>query len=101
VPVAVRGGERGHGRIRAEVIVIGAGAVGLDIAARVGSGSPEQDHAAMSKTHHLMFRLQKPTSLPRQHTFIQKNEGGRSRGCGWLLLVRESPGCRVRLVLFD
>lgn len=30
----------------------------------------------MPKTHHLMFRLQKPTSLPRWYTFIQKNEGG-------------------------
>ncbi len=59
VPVAIKRGERCHGRLRAEVVVIGAGAVGFDIATRVGSGSPEQDDAAMHETHHRGFLVRK------------------------------------------
>lgn len=65
VPVAAECSELRHGRVSAEVVVIGAGAVGLDIAARIGPGSPEQDHAAMHKAHYLDSLLRQLWYLPR------------------------------------
>gem|GEM_PF-4529858 len=65
VPVAVKRSELRHGRSRAEVVVIGTGTVGLDITARIGPGSPEQDHAAMHEAHHLLFLVRQLWYLPR------------------------------------
>ena len=58
VALPIESRELRDGSVVAEIVVVGAGTVGLDIAARVGSGSPEQDHAAMHANHRLMFLIQ-------------------------------------------
>ncbi|QEO15058.1 hypothetical protein FLP10_12005 [Agromyces intestinalis] len=50
VSVAVDDGELGQCRAAFEVVVVGAGAIGLEVSARVGPGTPVQDH---STTHRL------------------------------------------------
>ena len=65
VPVTVERGELRRGRVSAQVVVIGARAVGLDITARIGPGSPEQDHTAMHEAHRRCFLVRKLEYLPR------------------------------------
>lgn len=50
VAVAVDDGELGQRSAALEVVVVGAGAIGLEVPARVGPGTPVQDH---STTHRL------------------------------------------------
>ena len=44
--------ELRDGRFRAQVVVVSAGTVGLDIAQRISPGTPEREDTALHHNHH-------------------------------------------------